>query len=230
MNKPIAIAIAGVLVAGAAIGAYRTGLIGTPYADVVSATPITVKDNIYGDVVDVRPVTRIDNVSHQVCADKQVQVRQPERFGNTDGTIIGAVVGGLVGNQIGKGDGRKLATVAGAVGGGYAGHEIDRRHEGGRLVTETRHVCHAETGPKTTTIGYDVQYRSDGQLLSKRVEEDPGERIWLGQQDKIIGYDVNWSYKDQRGHVRMDHDPGKRLPMQDGTVVTSQGAGSGTKG
>jgi uncharacterized protein YcfJ len=229
MNKPIVIAIAALLVGGAAVGAYRTGLIGGPYAEVVSSTPITAKEDIYGEVVDSKPVTGTKDVTRQVCQDQQVQTRQPEKFGDKDGMLIGAVVGGLVGNQVGKGDGRKLATVAGAVGGAYAGREIDRRHEGGKVVTSTQRVCHNETSPQQTIIGYDVQYRSDGQLLSKRVDKDPGSQIWLGQRDKVIGYDVSWRYKDQSGTVRMDHDPGDRLPMANGTVVVgSEPGGSGS--
>lgn len=221
MNKPIAIAIAAVLAGGAAMGAYRTGLIGGRYAEVVSSTPVTVKEDIFGQVVDIAPVTQTNDETHQVCQNQQTQVRQPERFGNKDGTVIGAVVGGLIGNQIGKGDGRTLATVAGAVGGGYAGHEIDRRHEGGRLVTESQRVCHSQTSPKTSVIGYDVQYHLDGQLLRKRVDTKPDTEIWVGERDKVIGYDVVWRYKDETGSIRLDHDPGKRLPVQDGVVVTT---------
>lgn len=226
MNKLIAIAIAGVLAGGAAFGAYQSGLIGGPYAEVVQAKPVTIQEDLYGEVVSATPVTAQTQATRAVCRDEQVQVRQPERFGDKDGMVAGAVIGGLLGHSVGKGDGRTLATVAGAVGGGYAGREIDRRHNGGKVVTETRQVCHDETGPVTTTIGYDVQYRADGQLLSKRVVKKPDERIWLGVRDKVIGYDVTWRYRDQSGTVRMDHDPGDRLPMQDGAIVVSGQDGS----
>lgn len=226
MNKLIPVAIAGVLAGGAAFGAYQSGLIGGPYAEVVQAKPVTIQEDIYGDVVDVVPVTAQTQATHSVCRDEQVQVRQPERFGDKDGMVAGAIIGGLLGNQVGKGNGRTLATVAGAVGGGYAGREIDRRHTGGKVVTETRQVCHDETGPVTKTVGYDVQYRADGQLLSKRVSKKPGDRIWLGQRDEIIGYDVTWRYGNQSGTVRMDHDPGNRLPMQDGAIVVTRQDGS----
>lgn len=221
MNKALAVAIGGVLAAGAAVGAYRSGLLGTPYAQVTSATPIVIKEDVFADVVDTRPVTRTVQVSQQVCEDRVVQTRAPERFGNKDGAVIGTIVGGLLGNQVGKGDGRKLATVAGAVGGGFAGREIDRRHEGGKLVSSTQRVCRDETRPQTTTVGYDVQYRSDGLLVSKRLDHDPGERLLIGQRDRVVGYEVSWRYKDQRGSLRMDHDPGSRLPVEDGVVITS---------
>lgn len=219
MNKALAVAMGGVLVAGAAVGAYRSGMIGTPYAQVTSARPIVVKEDVFADVVDARPVTRTEQVSQQVCEDRVVQTRAPERFGNKDGAVVGAVVGGLLGHQVGKGDGRKLATVAGVIGGGLAGREIDRRHEGGKLTSTTQRVCRNETRPSSRVVGYDVQYRADGLLLSKRLEHDPGDRLLIGQRERVVGYEVAWRYRDQRGSLRMDHDPGSRLPVRDGVVI-----------
>ncbi|KFN42885.1 glycine zipper 2TM domain-containing protein [Arenimonas oryziterrae] len=221
MNKSIAVAIGSILAAGAAVGAYRTGIIGKPYADVVSATPITVKEPVYGEVVDVSPITRTAETSQEVCSDKQVQSRAPERFGDKDGMVAGAVIGGLVGNQVGKGNGRTLATIAGAVGGGYAGREIDRRHVGGRVTSSTQTVCHTETRPSTRTIGYDVTYSVDGQLANKQVASKPKGPLLVGERDKVIGYDVTWRYGEQTGVIRMDHAPGDRLPMQDGAIIVA---------
>ncbi len=219
-----------VLAAGAALGAYRTGLIGQPHADVISSIPVTVKEPVYGDVVDVAPITRSSTATREVCEDHQVQTRAPERFGNKDGTVIGAVVGGLLGNQVGKGDGRKLATVAGAVGGGFAGREIDRRHVGGKLTTSTQTSCRSVASPTTRTIGYDVTYSVDGQLANKQVSKKPGEQLLVGQRDKVIGYDVTWRYGEQTGVVRMAQQPGDRLPMQDGAIVVATLPVTGTKG
>jgi uncharacterized protein YcfJ len=222
MNKTLAIAIAAILGTGAAIGAYRTGLIGPQYAQVVRSTPVTVKEPIYADVLDTVPITQTSDVPQQVCGTRQVQVRQPERYGDTDGMIAGAVIGGLLGNQVGKGSGRTLATVAGAVGGGYAGREIDRRHVGGRVTTENQRVCHTETRQKSTTVGYEIQYQLDGKVLSKRVSEKPGDAIWLGDRDRVIGYDVDWRYHDKTGTIRLDQKPGDKLPVRDGAVVVTQ--------
>ena len=91
---------------------------------------MTVTEPVYADVVDVVPVTQTKDVPHEVCNNQQVQVRQPERFGDKDGMVAGALIGGLLGNQVGGGNGKKAATVAGVVGGGYAGRQIDRRHAG----------------------------------------------------------------------------------------------------
>ena len=103
MNKTILAGVAGMLVAGGAIAAYQT--FGTPYADVVSSTPIIEKEPIYGDVVSSNAVTEMRTGSRQVCEDVAVEKRRPERFGDKDGMVVGAVVGGLVGNQVGGGDG-----------------------------------------------------------------------------------------------------------------------------
>jgi uncharacterized protein YcfJ len=230
IDRTILVGGLAVLAAGAAIGAYRTGMIGQPHADVVSSVPVTVKEPVYGDVVDVAPITRAGETSRQVCEDRQVQTRAPERFGDKDGTVIGAVVGGLLGNQVGKGNGRTVATVAGAVGGGFAGREIDRRHQGGKLTTSTQTSCRTVSSPTSRTIGYDVTYSLDGQLLNKQVGKKPGDRLLVGEKDKVIGYDVTWRYGQQTGTVRMQDPPGDRLPMQDGAIVVSTLPVAGARG
>lgn len=220
MNKAT-IGIIAVLAAGAAVGAYRTGF-GTPYAEVVSSTPVTVTEPVYGDVVAVEPVTQLVQGSKQVCTDQVVEKRRAERFGNKDGAVAGAVIGGLLGNQVGGGKGKTAATVAGVVGGAYAGRAIDRRHTGGQRYTETERVCHNEPTSNQQTVGYDVQYRTeDGQVLTRRESSKPGERLLLGEKDVVVGYDVAWKYKEQSGVIRMDQAPGERLPMQDGAILVA---------
>ena len=217
MNKTIIAAVAGALVAGVAVAGYQN--FATPYADVVSSTPITEKEPIYGDVLQSDAVTQTVTGSRQVCQDVAVERRQPERFGNKDGAVVGAVVGGLVGSQVGGGSGKTLATVAGAVGGGFAGREIDRRHVGGQKVTAVEQQCHTVNEPREELIGYDVRYTRDGQTLTTRVDEKPGAQILLGERDKIVGYEVQWKYKDQTGTIVMDEKPGDRLPMENGTIA-----------
>jgi uncharacterized protein YcfJ len=229
MNKTT-IALVALLAGGAAIGAYKTGF-GTQYADVVSATPVTTKEPVYGDVVAATPVTQTVTGSQQVCNDQLVEKRRAERFGNKDGAVVGAVVGGLIGSQIGGGKGKTAATVAGAVGGGFAGREIDRRHQGGQTYTESERVCHNEPTSHQQTIGYDVQYRTaDGQVLTRREADKPGERLLLGEKDVVVGYDVAWKYKDQSGVVRMDQKPGNQLPMKDGAIVVASAPATSTGG
>lgn len=223
MNRAIVIAIAGILGTGAAIGAYRSGLIGPQYARVVRSTPITVVEPVYADVIDSVPVTKTTMVPQQVCTDREVKVRERERFGNKDGALAGALVGGLLGNQVGKGDGRKAATVAGLVGGGLVGRNIDRKHDGGRVTTRNERSCREETREQVSTIGYDVHYQVDGLSRTLRVDSRPSDQVRLGERTRVIGYDVDWKYRDQTGTVRMDDKPGERLPMRDGAVVVSDG-------
>ena len=165
-SNKLALALVAILGTGAAIGAYRTGVIGPQYADVVASRPVTVTEPLYADVIDVVPITQTTQVPEKVCTTQAVQVRQPERFGNKDGAVVGAIVGGLIGNQVGGGDGRKLATVAGAVGGGYAGRNIDRRHQGGRVTTQNQRVCHRVA----SALGDD---RLRGQLRAGRPRAEP---------------------------------------------------------
>ena len=217
MNKTVLAAVAGMLAAGGAIAAYQT--FATPYADVVSSTPIIEKEPIYGDVVSSTAVTEMRTGSRQVCEDVAVEKRRPERFGDKDGMVVGAVVGGLLGTQVGGGAGKKLATVAGAVGGAYAGREIDRRHTGGQKYTEIEQQCRTVTEPREEVIGYDVQYRRDGEVSTTRVDSKPRAQLLLGERDKVVGYDVTWQYEGQTGSLVMDQDPGKRLPIKDGVIA-----------
>lgn len=219
MNKTVLAVLAGMLAGGGAIAAYQT--FATPYAEVVSSIPITEKEAIFGEVVSSTPITEMRTGAREVCEDRVVEKRRPERFGDKDGMVVGAVVGGLLGNQVGGGDGRKLATVAGAVGGAYAGREIDRRHEGGKRYTEVEHVCQTVTEPREEVVGYDVTYRSEGELGSTRVDKKPGAQIQLGERDKIVGYDVTWRYEGQTGTIRLPEDPGDRLPVKDGAIAVA---------
>lgn len=230
MNKTVMVTAIGLLLAGVAFAAYKSGGFGPQYAEVISATPITVRQNIYGDVVAVEPITKTVTGSEKVCRNQTVERRKAERYGNKDGAVVGAVVGGLIGNQIGGGDGRKVATVAGAVGGGFAGREIDERHVGGKKYTETERVCHNEATSGVKTVGYDVQYRTqDGQTLSRRESKNPGDRLLLGTEDVVTGYDVKWRYDGKTGSLRMDENPGERLPMQDGVILVAADSAETTK-
>lgn len=216
MNKTAMAVLAGMLAGGGAIAAYQT--FSTPYAEVVSKTPITEREPILGDVVSAVAVTELRTGERQVCEDVVVEKRREERFGDKDGMVVGAVVGGLLGSQVGGGDGKKLATVAGAVGGAYAGREIDRRHEGGQRYTEVEQQCRTVTEPREEVVGYDVTYTLDGEELKTRVPRKPGDQIELGERDVVVGYEVTWRYEGQTGTVTTARDPGDRLPVRDGVI------------
>ena len=230
MNKAIILTVSGLLVAGVAYAAYKSGNFGPQYADVTSATPITVKEDVYADVIAVNPITEATSGTKQACHDETVEKRKEERYGNKDGAVIGTVVGGLIGSQIGGGTGKTVATVAGAVGGGFAGREIDERHVGGKKYTTTERVCHNEATSGTKTVGYDVQYRTeDGQTMSRREKNKPGDRLLLGNKDVITGYDVTWSFDDKTGKLYMKEDPGSRLPIKDGVILVAAKNSNDTK-
>ncbi|GIX36825.1 MAG: membrane protein [Silanimonas sp.] len=220
MNNKTLLIAGVVLAAGAAVGGYR--VFGPTYADVVSADPIVVKEPILAEVLAATPVRETVAGTREVCEDREVERRAPERFGDKDGMVVGAVVGGLVGNQVGKGRGRDLATVAGAVAGGYAGREIDRRHEGGRRYTETVRDCRVVEDNRERVVGYDVQYAIGGEVKTLRMDKKPGSTVQLGEREVIVGYDVRWTYQGQSGTVRMSEKPGSRLPIKDGVIVQAQ--------
>ena len=56
MNRIATVAVAAVLAAGAAIGAWRAAVPGPQYAEVVRATPVTVREPRYAEVVEVVPL------------------------------------------------------------------------------------------------------------------------------------------------------------------------------
>lgn len=202
------------------------------YAEVVAVKPITKREAQYATVLGSEPIRESSTTTtpQQVCKDVVVQERLPERDGDVGGTVVGALVGGLVGNQVGKGNGRKLATVAGAVAGGYAGREIDRRHEGGKVVERTDRQCETVNSTSTSarTVAWKVTYRNpDGTTGSMRTETKPGSRIALGDAQKTVGYEVTYRYNGEERTVRMDEKPGAQLPVVDGRVVTQTAAVEG---
>jgi uncharacterized protein YcfJ len=248
-NNTLAIALASLLVGGVAVAAFqnnrtepaylaegeaRSGLFGPrepglQYAEVVNVAQVTEPEPLYAVVIGSEPVreTVTSSTPRQVCNDVVVQERLPERDGLMGGTIAGAVIGGALGNQVGGGNGRKLATVAGAVGGGYVGRKIDERHVGGRVVSRTERQCHtvSDTSQSSRTVAWNVTYRNpDGTTGSMRTGEKPGDRIHLGEGEKVIGYDVTYRYDGIESTVRLDDRPGDRLPVIDGQVVTQTAA------
>ncbi len=217
MNKIVIIA-SGVVIASVA-GAYSA--LRPTYATVVSAEPIMVSEPILAKVLSATPITETVAGSRQVCSERVVERRAPERFGNNDGMVVGALVGGLIGNQIGGGRGRDAATVAGVIGGGYAGREIDRNHTGGRRYADTVRDCRTVEAPREEVVGYQVQYALDGEVRSIRLDDKPGEELQLGERDKIIGYDVRWAYNGQTGIVQSIDKPGDRMEIRDGVILVS---------
>lgn len=194
------------------------------YAEVVDVDPVTRSERRYATVLGTEPVRESETVStpREVCEDVALQDRQPERDGNVGGTVAGAVIGGLIGSRVGDGDGRKAATVAGAAAGGYIGNRVDRRHEGGKIVTRTERQCRTvtDTSTRNRTVAWNVTYRNpDRSTGTLRTGRKPGERIPLGNEKTVVGYDVTYRYQGEQHTLRMDRKPGDRLPVIDGAVV-----------
>lgn len=130
----------------------------------------------WADVLRVDPVQGVTRteVPRQECYEQPV-VRH-DRGNSAAGTVLGAVIGGVLGNTVGKGDGRKAATVAGAVAGGAVGNRASNR--GGSYET-TQTECRQVNSitEQRRVIGYDVEYRYRGEVYTRRLNYDPGERL-----------------------------------------------------
>lgn len=202
---------------------------GLDYAPVLAVRPVTESQPVYARVLSVDPIRETSTTSapRQICEDRLVQERLPERDGNVGGTVAGAVIGGLVGNRLGREvhdsrDRRNLATVGGAVAGGFIGRRIDRNHVGGQVAQRTVRECRTvdDTASSSRTVGYDVTYRNaDGTTGSMRSDSRPGERMRVGTEQHTVGYDVTYRYAGQEHAVRMDQHPGDRLPVLDGRIA-----------
>lgn len=134
-------------------------------------------ESMYADVRRVRPVIEQVTTPRKDCEQATVTKRQAERDGNVGGTVLGAVIGGALGNQVGRGNGRKAATVAGAVAGGFVGHEVDQRHQGGKVVTTTETRCKTVNDTSDKIVGYDVTYFHNGREYTTRMDHEPGDRL-----------------------------------------------------
>lgn len=205
------------------------------FAEVIASRPVTASEPRYATVIGTAPVRESVTATtpREVCEDVAVEERLPERDGNVGGTVAGALIGGLVGNQIGDGNGRKAATVAGAAAGGYIGHRVDRRHEGGKVVTRTERQCRtvSDTTNSSRTVAWDVTYRNpDGSTAIMRTDRRPGERIRVGTDARVQGYDVTYRYRGEVHRLRMDAPPGERLPVVDGQVIAGSAVAAPSRG
>ncbi len=161
----LAVGMGALLLGGVSVAAYQNATRGPEFVQVVAAAPVTETETI--------------QTPREVCSDRVVQRRAPERDGLVGGTVAGALIGGLVGHQIGGGSGRDVATVGGALVGGYAGRQADRRHVGGQVTSHTVRNCRTVTDTSTRehVVGYDVTYKLDDQLRTVRMSGKPGPTL-----------------------------------------------------
>ncbi len=164
-NNLLAVGLGALVLGGVAVAAYQNANRGPEFVEVVAAAAVTETETIKSP--------------REVCSDRIVERRAPERDGLVGGTVAGALIGGLVGNQIGGGSGRDIATVGGAIAGGYAGREADRRHVGGQVTSHAVRDCRTVTDTTTRehVVGYDVTYRFEDQLRTVRMTEKPGPTL-----------------------------------------------------
>lgn len=148
---------------------YYAGNDGYDYAMVTGVTPI------YNDIQVVEPRTH--------CWDQTVTYQQP----SPAGAIIGGLLGAAVGRNLGKGHGhhrryhhrgsRGASTVAGAAVGAVIGSSISRSTAPVQYGTEQRCEVVEEVSTRRELIGYDVNYRYNGQEFITRTDRHPGDRI-----------------------------------------------------
>nr|WP_010133033.1 glycine zipper 2TM domain-containing protein [Microbulbifer agarilyticus] len=149
---------------------------GYDYAPVTAVTPI------YNDVNVVEPRTQ--------CWDQTVTYQQP----SPAGAIIGGLVGAAVGRNVSKGHkhhkryhrhyrrhhhrGNKAAgMVAGAAVGAFIGNAISRSQAPVQYGTQQHCQVVEEVSTRRELIGYDVNYRYNGQEYLIRTNHHPGDRI-----------------------------------------------------
>lgn len=122
----------------------------------------------FAEVLSADPVFRVVRAEpREECYEERI------RGDAAAGTVLGAVVGGALGNQVGRGDGRRAATIAGAVVGGAVGNNLAQN--GGQVQTRCR-IVEGES-ERREIVGYDVQYRYQGEIFSSRLDYDPGSRL-----------------------------------------------------
>lgn len=117
-----------------------------------------------------------------------------------------------------KDEKRIVGTVAGALIGGVLGNQV-----GGGSGKKIATVAGAAAGGYA---GNKVQQNMQANDTYTDVEQRC--RTVTESKAKVIGYDVSYRLGDETGSVRMDHRPGERIPVQDGQLVLTQSAPSGS--
>ncbi len=136
-------------------------------------------------------------------ADYGYERHEPSRRrGGVGRTILGTLIGSVVGNQFGGGGGKRALTIVGALVGASIANRPPRRptrHERGVYESDyaTGHDSspryHCSVTPQTRVVdridGFDVTYSYNGELLTKRMDIDPGERmdIWVRITPQLSG-------------------------------------------
>lgn len=151
---------------------YYEGHDGYDYAIVTGVTPI------YNDIQVVEPRTQ--------CWDQPVTYQQPSPAGAIIGGLLGAAVGRDAARGYRHGYGRHrhyhrgnkgAGMVAGAAVGAVIGSAISRHNAPVQYGTQQRCQMVEDVTTRRELIGYDVNYRYNGQEYLIRTDRHPGDRI-----------------------------------------------------
>lgn len=123
------------------------------------------------------------------------------RSGGLGAQLLGGLIGGAIGNQFGGGNGRRALTITGALLGSAiardtqtSGYRSERSYRDNgyqsryepeyELEYEPEYECRTTTHLRTTevVVGYDVTYRYNNQLGTRRMDHAPGDTIELRVQ------------------------------------------------
>ncbi len=166
LNTLAAAAFTALLAVPAVAGNQRSDGAYYDYAKVVSAVPIVRREVV--------------NNPRRECWREQVRVRTPRRDDPVP-VILGGSLGGLLGHQFGDGNARDVLTVAGALLGASVANEVSSNRRARRGDYETRDEERCEVIDDYSEIehidGWDVTYRYRGQTFTRRMDQDPGERV-----------------------------------------------------
>lgn len=114
-------------------------------------SPLCAQAAEFADVVSATPVTVSMPVARRVCRD-EAQLVQTAPSGA--GAVIGAIAGGVLGHQIGAGFGRAAATGLGVVAGSVIGDQVEANNAPLAEVPVRR--CQTVNRIESRVVGYDV--------------------------------------------------------------------------
>ena len=142
----------------------------------------------YADVLSSKPVYQSfeQRIPQKQCWIETVREEihhQPHNSATS--TVMGSVIGGAIGNAVGHGgDNKKIGTAVGALLGGVIGNDIGKKHrQPARTEVAYRDIERCEIREKIETrrelVGFDVNYRFQGETYTTHLTHEPGDRIKL---------------------------------------------------
>lgn len=135
-------------------------------------SPLAARATEYAEVVSATPVTVAVATPRQVCRN-EAQIVQPGPSGA--GAVIGAIAGAVLGHNVGAGFGRAAATGLGVVAGAAIGDQIEAGNTPAAEIAVRR--CQSVSRIESRVVGFDVMYDFGGQRYSTRMARDPGARM-----------------------------------------------------